>query len=327
MQDLQALCAAYDITPSGPAVPVTARVWRLPTASGDIAIKRHGLDRLEHAQKEAVILAHLLANPDPRFGVPVICPTSQGNLVWVGADGPALLTRWAHGTHQTYERFTDADWQSLGASLAALHDRLDSLSLPGVDTLGTRLHALDPDAARRSLRQALCRASRLGRAQTLRAHVKTCQRLIDTYYEGSVRDFPVQDAQRLIHNDYNQFNYVFGVAPPPVIIDWEAAIGAPRAYELVRCLNHLPLQAPEQARHFVQAYGQVRPVAPAQMAWAVDAACLQHALKPWVLHGWLDDASRFAAHLEGAIRMAATLDGARDRLIGFYERCVSGGRA
>lgn len=72
--------------------------------------------------------------------------------------------------------------------------------------------------------------------------------MLDRYYPGSIEAFPADDPQHPIHNDYNQFNYLFTGTLPPLIVDWEASIGAPREYELVRCLNHLPLEAPHLAQ-------------------------------------------------------------------------------
>ncbi len=164
------------------------------------------------------------------------------------------------------------------------------------------------------------------RAGNQRRYVDLALRLLDRYYPGSIDAFPADDPQHPIHNDYNQFNYLFTGTLPPLILDWEASIGAPREYELVRCLNHLPLEAPHLAEAFVQAYRRTRPVDPARIAWAVDAACLQHALKLWIVQGWLDDPSRFASHLSGAVTMASAMVDARDRLVDFFSRCIEAGR-
>ncbi len=320
--DLAALCTAYGIEAQGEPQAASPRVWRLRTSAGELAIKRHGADRQAQAANEAAILAHLQAHPDPRFRVQALCLTTDGEPLWMGPHGPALVTRWVTGTSRTYDTFTHAEWQALGTSLAALHARLDGLALVPVDSLHARLQGLDDDALRRGLRQDLCRASRLGRAAALRPYVKTCLRLLDVHYPGAMAAFPSEDPQALIHHDYNQFNLLFGTSLPPTVLDWEAAIRAPRVYELVRCLNHLPLEHPERARHFVQAYVRARPVPVSQLAWAVDAACLQQVLKRWVRQGWLEDPARHAAHLEGAMRMASMMAGRRDELIAFFEHAV-----
>ncbi|HET8897346.1 MAG TPA: hypothetical protein VFN09_01000, partial [Rhodanobacteraceae bacterium] len=117
----------------------------------------------------------------------------------------------------------------------------------------------------------------------------------------------------------------FGDRLPPLVLDWEASIGAPREFEVVRCLNHLPLESPALAHLFVQAYLQVRPLDAGRMAWAVDVAGLMHALKHWLLHGWLDDPPRFEARLQGALYITAILANARERLIDFYTRSVETG--
>jgi len=87
----------------------------------------------------------------------------------------------------------------------------------------------------------------------------------------------------------------------------------------VRCLNHLPLEAPDSAATFVRGYLQVRPLQRERIAWAVDAACLQHALKRWILQ------PQHASHLDGAIKMVSTMLGARAHLIDFFSRCLDAG--
>ena len=237
-----------------------------------------------------------------------------------------MLTRWETGQFRTYDTFSPAEWDALGESLAALHLSLEQLHLPQIDTIRARLTAIDADAVRSSLLDALSRGRSNDGAKNLRRYVDLALRLLERYHPGSIDAFPAGDPQCPIHNDYNQFNYLFTGTLPPLILDWEASIGAPREYELVRCLNHLPLEAPHLAAAFVRAYRRTRPVDPARIAWAVDAACLQHALKLWIVQGWLDEPSRFASHLNGAVTMAAAMVDARDRLVDFFSRCVETGR-
>ncbi|KML47313.1 aminoglycoside phosphotransferase [Burkholderia cepacia] len=317
---------AYALGRSGPPRQVGERVWHLPTDDGGVAIKLYALEHHARAAKEATVLAHFETHGDARFRVQTLKRTKVGAPLWTGAGSHAMLTRWEAGQFRTYDTFSPAEWEALGASLAALHLSLERLHLPSLDTIGARLAAIDADAVRRSLLDALDRARSNEGAANLRRYVELALRMLDRYYPGSVEAFPADDPQHPIHNDYNQFNYLFADAcTPPLILDWEASIGAPREYELVRCLNHLPLEAPHLAEAFVLAYRRVRPVNPARIAWAVDAACLQHALKLWVVQGWLDDPSRFAAHLSGAVTMASAMVDARDRLVDFFSRCVQAG--
>ncbi|MCA7997807.1 phosphotransferase enzyme family protein [Burkholderia metallica] len=316
---------AYALGRSGPPRQVGERVWHLPANDGGVAIKLYAFEHHARAVKEAAVLAHFETHGDARFRVQTLKRTKAGASLWTGAGSHAMLTRWEAGQFRTYDTFSPAEWDSLGASLAALHLSLERLHLSSLDTIGARLTAIDADAVRRSLLDALDRARSNEGAANLRRYVELGLRMLDRYYPGSIEAFPADDPQHPIHNDYNQFNYLFADSPPPLILDWEAAIGAPREYELVRCLNHLPLEAPHLAEAFVLGYRRVRPVNPVRIAWAVDAACLQHALKLWVVQGWLDDPSRFAAHLSGAVTMASAMVDARDRLVDFFSRCVQAG--
>ncbi|KAG8152843.1 phosphotransferase enzyme family protein [Burkholderia catarinensis] len=317
--------AAYALVQNGPPRQVGERVWHLPTDDGGVAVKLYALDHHARAAKEAAVLAHFDTDGDARFRVQTLKRTTAGAPLWTGPGAHAMLTRWEAGQFRTYDTFSPAEWDALGASLAALHLSLERLHLPSLDTIRARLSAIDADAVRRSLLDALDRARSNDGAANLRRYVDLALRMLDRYYPGSIDAFPAADPQHPIHNDYNQFNYLFTGTPPPLILDWEAAIGAPREYELVRCLNHLPLEAPHLAEAFVRAYRRVRPVDPARIAWAVDAACLQHALKLWIVQGWLDDPSRFAAHLNGAVTMASAMVDARGRLVDFFSRCVEAG--
>ncbi|WP_144640019.1 phosphotransferase enzyme family protein [Bordetella genomosp. 13] len=323
---LARLCGSYALTQAGPARRISERVWRLPTATGDVAVKLYRTGQRDRAFKEAALLAHLRAHPDARFRVQDLMVTASGDAVWISEDddASAMLTRWETGRFRTYDTYASEEWAALGASLAALHVGLDALrGLPvALDTLSARLRALDADALRRELADAPARAPTHAGSARLRQYVDTCLRLIDAHHPGSLSAFPGGDPQRPIHNDYNQFNYLFGGTLPPLVLDWEASIGAPREYELVRCMNHLPLEAPELAQAFVHAYLHVRPLRAERMAWAVDAACLQHALKHWLLQGWLADPPSFETSLQGALRMVSMMDGARGRLIDFYQQCL-----
>ncbi|WP_448168377.1 phosphotransferase enzyme family protein [Burkholderia ambifaria] len=316
---------AYALGRSDAPRQVSERVWYLPADSGGVAVKLYALEHHARAAREAAVLAHLERHGDARVRVQTLKRTTAGASLWTGQDSHAMLTRWEAGQFRTYDTFSPAEWNALGASLAALHLSLDRLHLPSLDTIRARLTAIDADAVRRSLLDARDRAHAIDGGADLRRYVDLALRMLERYYPGSLDAFPADDPQHPIHNDYNQFNYLFTGTLPPLILDWEASIGAPREYELVRCLNHLPLEAPHLAAAFVRAYGRVRPVNPAHLAWAVDAACLQHALKLWVVQGWLDDPSRFASHLSGAVTMASAMVDARERLIDFFSRCVEAG--
>ncbi|WP_454689258.1 phosphotransferase enzyme family protein [Achromobacter aloeverae] len=324
--DLDRPAIASGGDPSGAAGRrVSERVWRLSTSTGDVAVKLYAEDQLARAAKEAALVAHLNAHGDPRFRVQSLVRTAAGAPLWTGPRARAMVTAWAPGRARTYDTYTPPEWAALGAGLAALHASLEHYQGPLPDTLRARLAAIDADEARRELAAAPRRAPAHADRQALQAYADACLRLIDQHYPGSLAAFPTDDPQHPIHNDYNQFNYLFGTTLPPLILDWEAAIGAPREYEVVRCLNHLPLEAPALAAEFVHAYARVRPLRVERVAWAVDAACLQHGLKRWMLQGWLSDPARFATHLQGAMRMVAAMAGARAELIDFFSRRIEEG--
>jgi Ser/Thr protein kinase RdoA (MazF antagonist) len=322
-----ALGSAYALKVQGTVRRVGERVWRLQTDRGEVAVKQFGADRSLAACHEARLLQHLSTSGDSRFRVPALLPTTSGDALWVGSDVRLMLTHWEPGEFKTYNRFTLLEWAALGRSLAALHLRLDILQLPTLPTLGARLQTLDVAGERRAIGFDLARLPASGSidAGRLREYLERCLRMIDLHYPGCIEGFPHDDPQSPIHNDYNQFNYLFGDVLPPLVLDWEASIGAPREFEVVRCLNHLPLEAPESARIFMEAYLRVRPLRGEVMAWAVDTAGLMHALKHWILRGWLEEQPNAASRLEGAIYITSVLAVSRAKLIDFFVRCTTAG--
>ncbi|MGP1667114.1 MAG: phosphotransferase enzyme family protein [Rhodanobacter sp.] len=317
----------YGLQVRGATQAVGARVWRLPTTCGDVAVKQFTLGEHAQAAKEADLLAHLATHADPRFRTQKLLRTTMADTTQSTADGCFLVTRWETGSFKSYDRFSPDEWRALGRSLAALHLSLDAMQKPAAETLSARLRAINVDDERRRIAQDRARLPVRGSLDTqrLRDYLDTCLRMIDRYYPGSIEGFPADELQHPIHNDYNQFNYLFGDSLPPLVLDWEASIGAPREFEVVRCLNHLPLESAELAGLFVRAYLQVRPLHAERIAWAVDTAGLMHALKHWLLHGWLDDPARFETRLQGALHIAAILADARQRLLDFYVRSIETG--
>lgn len=324
---IHAIGSAYAVKVQGTARRVGERVWRLQTDRGDVAVKQFGADGSLAARHEAKLLEHLADRSDSRFRVPTLVATASGDALCVTTDSSLLLTHWESGVFKTYDRFTPLEWAALGRSLAALHLRLDDLELSALPTLRAKIQSLDVEGERSAIGLDLARLPESASidAGRLRQYLERCLRMIDLYYPGSMQGFPGDDPQRPIHNDYNQFNYLFGDPLPPLILDWETSIGAPREFEVVRCLNHLPLEAPESARTFMQAYLCERPLRGEVLAWAVDAAGLMHALKHWILRGWLEERPNFESRLEGAIRITSVLYVSRPKLIDFFVRCAAAG--
>jgi len=319
---LDEVCRAYALRCETPAQQVSARVWRLASDRGPVAIKLYAPEHRARARKEAMLVSHLQTAADRRFRVQAIMRAIDGSVLWEARDFCAMASRWENGQFRPYDTFTPTQWAALGTSLAALHRQLDGLRVPVMDTLRDRLNAIDVGALRLDLARDRIRAAGRPEAGLLESYIDVCLCVLDEFYPGSIAGFPADDPQWPIHNDYNQFNYLFGAALPPLILDWEASIGAPREYELVRCLNHLPLEAPELATVFVHAYLRVRPLRPECIQWAVDAACLQQGLKRWIIQGWLDDPQRHAGHLSGSYRMASMMLDARAQLARFFHNCI-----
>ncbi|MDY1547603.1 phosphotransferase enzyme family protein [Luteibacter sahnii] len=317
---------SYDLRPLDEGRRVTDRVVRWRTPSGDVAVKTYTGEHRARGRQEARLIAFLGTPADPRFRVQSVVATRRGEPFADTEDASVLVTRWESGASRRYDAFTRREWSSLGSSLAALHRRLDEWTAPPVDTLSARLARIDIDAERARLQMpggALPDAPGLDAAR-VEDYLACCRDLLVRCHPGAVGAFPAADPQRPIHNDYNQFNYLFDDTLPPVIIDWEASIGAPREFEVVRCLNHLPLQAPASAQAFIEGYLAVRSLRGAHMRWAVDVACLMHATKHWVLDGWLDGREGFAERLTGAMAMTALFAGGRDAMADFYLRHAGG---
>lgn len=133
--------------------------------------------------------------------------------------------------------------------------------------------------------RARCASRRVAKQASSLAHFDARRALLDAYGERAREGVPRQ--QRPIHNDYNVHNYLFRDDAPRIILDWEASVGAPREYEVVRCLDR-PLVRPNAARRFLNGYMSQRPLERAKIRWAIDATLTMHALKHWPVRAWID---------------------------------------
>lgn len=328
MTSLPTLPAAYDLRLRGDGQPVTTRVARWRSDVGEVAVKTFAAADRARGEWEACVLAFLGEGPaSPDIRVQTLVPTRDG-AAWAGQPdgGCVLVTQWETGRYRAYDTYATHEWAALGRGLGALHARLDAMPGQAPQTLSARLAHIDPAVERAKLELAerpLPSHPRIDAAWVAR-YLALCREMLAACYPGAIEGFPTDDTQRPIHNDYNQFNYLFGDALPPLVIDWEASIGAPREFEVVRCLNHLPLQAPALARAFVHAYRERRPLRAGHMRWAVDVACLMHATKHWVLQGWLDGLPGFDQRLLGAMEMVTLLARGRERLGAFFVDTIEG---
>ncbi|HUS64242.1 MAG TPA: phosphotransferase [Kofleriaceae bacterium] len=311
---------AYGLAPVEAPRVWAGRVLRVPTATGDLAVKLFPAAEQHRARLEAALLAHLGAVSDPRYRVQTPLATSDGQPLFDGEDGLVLLTRWEPGAYKPYTEISADEWAALGRSLGALHARLDQaagIALPA--RLSGIIRGRDLDAERATLERhrAAAVAKEPARAEALSHYFDARRLLLDERAERCRAQLPA-DPERPIHNDYNQYNYLFRDAGPPLILDWERAIGAPREYEVVRCLNQLPLVAPELARRFIAGYLEARPLGAAQLVWAVDAALTEHAVKHWPIDAWLAGAPDADARLAATLETVETVAAGRAALDWFF---------
>ncbi len=314
---LEALAAAYGLAGARVIAEVGERVWRIASDRGELAVKWYPPAEHARAEREAALLAHLAGGDGYR--VQPLARTTAGDGAWRGPAASAVVTHWIPGEFRPYDQLALGDWRALGDELAALHDRLDTF--PGaMPTLSAAIAARDVEREREALEACRARARQRdpARVDELSRHLDTQLALLDACADGA-RHVP-DDPERPIHNDYNQYNYLWEAGLPPAILDWDRAIGAAREYEVVRCLNHLPLIAPDRAAAFVDGYLARRPLRRDALAWAVDAALVEHAIKRWPLERWLDRLPGAERQLAGSIEVTAVL--ARDpaRLRAFFTR-------
>lgn len=258
-------------------------------------MKTFALAEVDRAEREAAILRHL-ASKHGKFRTQSLAPSSTPGT---------LATRWLQGRKKSYIEITEAEWQALGATLAALHDALDDLpvTLPSLPPIA---RDLDVASARARTTSAEIHRYLDARVALFERHAEPARRLPGI-------------AGRPIHGDYNQHNYLFDEVLPPMVLDWDRALSAPREYEVVRCLNHLPLVAPANATAFVCGYREARELDPSALRWAVERTLVDHAMKSWPLERWLDGAAGAETMLRGSMEVLLALRDGSDRLASFFE--------
>jgi len=298
--------AHYAIDPVTRSDAMSDNVVRVTTAAGEFAVKLFPTAEVNLAEREAALLAHL-AGGDSRYRVQEIVATSAGKVCLVTPLGAVLVTRWVHGLKKTFTDIVKPEWRALGAELAALHLRLDTFSTP-LPCLTE--HVVDLVAERARI------AADLGRAPAYTYYLDACRELLDRFAPTALATPP--GPERPIHNDYNQHNYLFHDRLPPTILDWEGAIAAPREYEVVRCMNHLPLVARPHAAAFVAGYRSVRELDPSTVRWAVARAFVDHAIKGWPLEHWLAGVPGAEARLSGSVAILLALHARAGEIEDFY---------
>ncbi|MEX1369316.1 MAG: phosphotransferase [Nannocystaceae bacterium] len=303
---------------------VSPRLLCLPRTGGGLAVKVFEAGQGSAAQAEALLLRYLGADRGDLRGagyrVPQLVSSAAGDPTLVLGERRVLVTRWVEGTHRAY-RDIDADgWSELGQTLAALHARLDDAPALPLPSLGGQLRSRSLEAERQTLLQheRLVQGSNDEGAAVLRSMLADRRVLLERYVPRSLAA-PPPDVERPIHNDYNVHNYLFDDSGPPIILDWERAMLAPREYEVCRCLNHLPLVAPRVAWAFVQGYLRRRSLDPEHIDWALHAAVGTHALKHWPVEAWLRREPGAAARLGGMAEIVRAFVEGADGLRSFAD--------
>jgi Ser/Thr protein kinase RdoA (MazF antagonist) len=307
---LAEVAAAYALREVRLVERVRPNVLRVSSSAGEIAVKLFELRQREDAERETALLVHLLP-PDPAYRVQTLVRTAGDEPVAVLSSHRVVVTDWVAGRFKPYTAITEPEWRALGKQLGALHVRLQTFDGYPMLVMSQMLGTRDLGTERASL-TGLQRLV----PEAMRDHLATMLATLDTHGAAALAIPDI--AEHPIHNDYNQYNYVFDDRLPPVILDWEGAIIAPQAYEVVRCLNHLPLVAPDHARAFIAGYREVRALEAVALAWAVDASLVDHALKRWPIDRLLAG----HADAEGSVRrsaevLRALVDGI-DALRAFY---------
>jgi Ser/Thr protein kinase RdoA (MazF antagonist) len=218
-----------------------------------------------------------------------------------------VVTHWVNGRNKIFTGIIEPEWHALGAELAALHLRLDTFTTP--------LPRLTEQVVDVAAERARIGADRT-RAPAYAHYLDARRDLLDRFAPAALAPPPVPE--RPIHNDYNQHNYLFDDTMPPTILDWEGAIAAPREYEVVRCMNHLPLVARPHASAFVTGYRSVRALDPASLRWAVDRAFIEHAIKSWPLDRLLAGLPGAEERLAGSVEVTLALHARIGELDAFY---------
>jgi Ser/Thr protein kinase RdoA (MazF antagonist) len=307
------LAARYGIEVVAVAGAAEHDVLHAHTSRGELAVKSFGPGEIDGAAREAALLAHLAAGP-VRYRVPSVIRALDGAPSATHSGGALVVMTWCPGVKRPYTDISGPEWFALGNELAALHARLDTFTgdLP-------RAPRPDLDAEHGALvaSRASARAKDPARGEMIARYLDARLALLDTRGHAALRIPPGPELP--IHNDYNQHNYLFDGTLPPVILDWEGAIAGTREYEVVRCLNHLPLVAPAHAAAFMAGYREGRPLDPEGLRWAINRSLLEHALKSWPLDRWLADVPGADAALTSSMEIIHALSTDTARLAAFFD--------
>lgn len=273
------LATAYQLTDVRVIERVRSNLLRIAADSGEFAVKLYARSEQTRGDTEAALITHLQP-PEPQYRVQTLVRTDEGDATALVGDHAVVVTEWVRGQFKPYTQIVEREWRALGTQLASLHVRLETFDAYPLPALSETIASRDLAAERQGLVALHARVP-----ADLQAHLSTMLSVLDAHGAAAVRMPAVRELP--IHNDYNQFNYLFDDTLPPVILDWEGAIAAAREYEVVRCMNHLPLVEPGCATAFLRGYREVRALDAGALRWAVDASLVDHALKRWPIDQWL----------------------------------------
>lgn len=307
---LAEVATAYALTDVRLVEQVRPNILRVSSSKGELAVKLFELGQRDEADRETELLVHLQPQ-DPAYRVQTLLRTASDDAVAELSEHRIVVTDWVAGQFKVYTAITEDEWRALGKQLGALHVRLQTFGSAHMQSLTGLLHTRDFSIERASiagLRELV--------PEGMREHVTTMIAALDSHGAATLATDDL--VEHPIHNDYNQFNYVFDGTLPPVILDWEGAIVAPQAYEVVRCLNHLPLVAPEHARAFIAGYREIRALDAKELAWAVDASLVDHALKRWPIDRFLAGHADAEASVRRSAEVLRVLVDGIDALRAFY---------
>jgi Ser/Thr protein kinase RdoA (MazF antagonist) len=298
------------------------RAFLVRTDRGPVVLKLFSPEERAAGAREAAILAHLGAAPDPRYRVPRLV----GDARDLDGGALAMATFYEAGEHKRYTAFTSDEWRALGESLGALHTRLRALPAqsPSQSTsndlprLSARVAARDLDSERREIDAQAEAAARREPSARVNRYFAQRRLLLDERGPRASAAPPAGFSEQPIHNDYNQHNYLFSDGQRPLIVDWEKALLASREFEVVRCLSLVPLTAPVLAHAFLDGYRACEPLDRDLLAHAVDLCFVEHALKHWSTRAWLRGEPWAESHFHEHFDVLAALTDGRHALDRFY---------
>jgi len=222
---------------------------------------------LDRGRRESAILAHLAKQASCPALVPEVVHTAQG-IPFSGSEaGLYVVTRWCPGRQVPWDELSTRDWRAIGRTLAVLHGGLrDLVHVEIRESLAGRLRERSLADERRQILELQPRmAARLARdGEGFAGLFDLCDlRLaaLDRAVEFG-RSAPVVDSlaarsmeeiEQPIHNDFNMYNLLIDESDV-VVVDWERSILAPPFYEVVRCLQHMPVVSPDEASAFLRGY-------------------------------------------------------------------------